>query len=116
MITYYVDEFFQNVTRFIALRNLRGSHFKENIAILFIEIIRDFEIEDLFRYLVTDNAKSNNTYIEFLLSRLISDLTATKDLISASAAEVIFSISLPMPSSTVTILNLSKLKFSLTQR
>jgi hypothetical protein len=74
VITYYVNKSFQNVTRFITLRNLRGNHSGENIATLFIKIIRNFEIEDLLKYFITDNAESNNTYIEFLLSRLIFDL------------------------------------------
>jgi hypothetical protein len=78
VITYYVDKFFQNVTRLIVLRNLCGSYSRKNIATLLIEIIRDFEIEDLLEHLVIDNAESNNTYIESLLSRLMPDLTANE--------------------------------------
>jgi hypothetical protein len=66
VIAHYVDKFFQNVTRFIVLRNLRGNHFGENIATLLIEIIRDFEIENLLGYFVIDNVESNDMCIEFL--------------------------------------------------
>jgi hypothetical protein len=78
VVAYYVDKSFQNVTRLIVLRNFRGSHFGENMAILFIEIIRDFEIEDFLPYFIIDNTESNNTYIEFLFSRLIFDFTANE--------------------------------------
>jgi hypothetical protein len=63
VITHYVNKFFQNVTRLIALRNLRGSHSRENIATLLIEIIKDFEIEDLLGYFVIDNTEFNDIYI-----------------------------------------------------
>jgi hypothetical protein len=78
VVAYYVNKSFQNVTRLIILRNLRGNHSGKNIITLFIEIIKDFEIKDLFGYFIINNAESNDIYIEFLFSRLISNFTANE--------------------------------------
>jgi hypothetical protein len=78
VVAYYVNKFFQNVTHLIILRNLRESHSGKNIIILFIKIIKDFEIEDLLRYFITNNAESNNIDIKFLLFHLMPDFIANE--------------------------------------
>jgi hypothetical protein len=62
----------------IALKRLRESHSGENQSSLLIEIIKDFNLKERLRYFITDNAGSNDTAVEYLLTTLFPTLTATK--------------------------------------
>jgi hypothetical protein len=62
----------------IALKRLRESHSGENQGSLLIEIIKDFNFKERLRYFITDNARSNNTAVEYLLTTLFLTLTETK--------------------------------------
>ena len=76
VVAHYVDKKFRNTSRLIALRNLNGSHSGANMAELLIEIIKKFDIQDLFGYFVTDNADNNNICIDVVLRTLMSDFFA----------------------------------------
>src|SRR5438876_11655432 len=76
VVAHYVDKKFRNTNRLIALRNLNGSHSGANMTELLIKIIKEFDIQDLLGYFVTDNADNNDIYINAVLRTLMPDLFA----------------------------------------
>ncbi len=62
----------------ITLRRLRENHFGENMTTLLTEIIRKYDFENRLEYFVTDNTKSNDVYIDYILQKLLPYLTSTE--------------------------------------
>jgi hAT family C-terminal dimerisation region len=78
VVAHYTDKSYRNRTTMIALKRLRESHSGENQGSLLIEIIKDFDLKERLGYFITDNAGSNDTAVEFLLTTLLPTLTETK--------------------------------------
>jgi hypothetical protein len=48
------------------------------MASFFIEIFREFDIEERFGYFMTDNASSNDLCIDFTLQNLFPEFNSTE--------------------------------------
>ncbi|KAJ3577745.1 hypothetical protein NPX13_g2821 [Xylaria arbuscula] len=55
------EDIFANFQCLLALRQLQGAHTGQNLSLILVEIVRDWEIADQLGTLVSDNALSNNT-------------------------------------------------------
>ena len=78
VVAHYTDKSFKNRTTMIALKRLHESHSGENMGTLLIEIIKDYGLEERLGYFITDNAGSNDTCVEYILSTLLPDLSETE--------------------------------------
>ncbi len=75
VVIYYINGFYKNRIRFIALRQLYGSYYKENQAEFFIQIIKEFDFADRLGYFITNHVGSNDTYIDYIFKKLKYILT-----------------------------------------
>lgn len=78
VVAHYTDKSFKNRTTMITLKRLHESHSGENMGILLIEIIKDYGLEERLGYFITDNAGSNDTCVEYILSTLFPNLSETE--------------------------------------
>ena len=76
VVIHYVDKSYKNRTRLVALRHIRGGHDGANQIELLMEIIREYELEERFRYFISDNAKSCDTIIDAVLDILLPVLSS----------------------------------------
>jgi len=68
VVIYYINNNYKVRTRFIALRRLHEDYNKENQSYLLVKILKKkYELVDIVGYFVTNNAGSNDTYIDFIL-------------------------------------------------
>ena len=75
VVAHYLDKDFVNRSRLIALRRLQGPHSGENMAILLLKIVREFEITDRIGYFTIDNAESNDVCLTIFLNTILPDAT-----------------------------------------
>jgi hypothetical protein len=75
VIAHYTDNTFKNRTIMIALKRLHETHSGENMGSLLIEIINNFDLKKRLKYFITDNAGSNNTCVDHILTTLFPNLT-----------------------------------------
>jgi hypothetical protein len=78
VVAHYTDKSFRNRTTMLALKRLHDSHSGENMGSLLIEIIKDYGLEERIGYFITDNAGSNDTCVEYILSTLLPDLSESE--------------------------------------
>lgn len=73
VVAHYLDKSFVNRSRLIALRRLQGPHSGENMAMLLLKIVREFEITDRLGYFTIDNAESNDICLNVVLNTILPD-------------------------------------------
>src|SRR5450755_3750008 len=78
VVIHYTDPSFRNCTKLITLRRFHESHSGENMVTLLMQVLKEFEIEERFRYFITDNAISNDLCIDFTLEDLFPDLISAE--------------------------------------
>lgn len=71
---HLIDEYYNIQTVIIALCCIKGSHTGENIAYILEQVIKEYDITDRLRYLILDNAKSNDTCVTALFQSITSHL------------------------------------------
>ncbi|KJZ70066.1 hypothetical protein HIM_10549 [Hirsutella minnesotensis 3608] len=80
VVAHFIDEFGQNQSILIAIRQLHGSHSGENQAEVIKEVIQEYNLQNRIGYFVTDNASNNNTAIDSLIARFLPHLTPKQRL------------------------------------
>ena len=70
VVAHYMDTTHTVQTRLIGLRRLKGPHSGENMAQILIELFKEYEITNNLGYFILDNASSNDTCVEIILSEL----------------------------------------------
>ena len=75
VVAHYTDKSFKNRTIMLALKRLHNNHSGENMGSLMIEIIKDYDLKERLGYFITDNAGSNDTCVEHILSTLLPNFS-----------------------------------------
>lgn len=63
IVAHFVDETWKPVKTLLALREHKGSHGGEAQAEVFLEVVREYNIQDRIGYFTTDNALSNDNML-----------------------------------------------------
>ncbi len=71
VVIHYVDKFYKNRIRFIALRHLRGGHDGENQTVFLVKIIKEYDFKNRFGYFVSNNITSCDIVIDVILCILL---------------------------------------------
>ncbi|KAF5120944.1 putative AC transposase [Metarhizium anisopliae] len=80
VVAHFIDEFGQNQSILITIRQLHGSHSGENQAEVIKEVIQEYNLENRIGYFVTDNASNNNIAIDSLVACFLPHLTPKQRL------------------------------------
>jgi hypothetical protein len=60
------------------MKRFYGNHLEENQTELLLEILNKYELTDFFGYFVSDNAASNDVYIDSYFRIVLSNLPISK--------------------------------------
>jgi len=66
IVAHYTDENGRLNKALLALREIVGAHTGENQCRCFVDVVREYDIEDKIGYVMMDNASSNDTFMEHL--------------------------------------------------
>jgi hAT family C-terminal dimerisation region len=67
IVAHYLDAGYTNTANLLALRRLEDVHSGENIAEIALQVIRDYELQNI-GFFVLDNASSNDTAVRAILT------------------------------------------------